>query len=339
MTVDYSDFTLEREFIGYGYDTPDPKWPNGAKVAVNFIVQYNVGAEMSIDEGDETFELYLAELPTGQAKYGQHVRDDMVENQYEYGPRVGVPRLLELLKRHDIPSTWNIYTQALEKTPYWCKAIVASGAELSLGGKRWLDYMQVKPEDEYKMACESIDKLKELTGATPSGWFVDRRSNASISLYAQAMASKGLPLVYSSDNQSDDIPFWTRSPVGDKGLLMLPMSYDISDAKFLLKAKGPCSPVDYYENLMDTFECLYDEGVAGEPKMMTIVLHPHIIGRAARMQWLEKFVQHIKTFPDVWIARRDDIAKHFASVVPYDADKAFGQTPAVPDVPYVAGKV
>jgi hypothetical protein len=99
MTVDYSDFTLEREFIGYGYDTPDPKWPNGAKVAVSFIVQYNVGAEMSIEEGDETFELYLAELPTGQAKYGQHVRDDMVENQYEYGPRVGVPRLLELFKR------------------------------------------------------------------------------------------------------------------------------------------------------------------------------------------------------------------------------------------------
>ncbi|KAK4689462.1 allantoinase, partial [Tremellales sp. Uapishka_1] len=335
--TDLSDFTLEREFIGYGYHTPDPKWPNQAKIAINFIIQYNVGSELSIDEGDDTFELYLAELQMMGA--GEKVRMDMAESQYEYGPRVGVPRLIEMFKRHDLPVTWNMYTLALEKSPYWCKAIVDSGAEITLGGKRWIDYMNVEPEEEDKMIRESIDQLHTLTGdkTLPSGWFTDRRSNASIKLYAQAMADKGLPLLYSSDSCSDDLPFWTSSPVKgqENGLLMMPFSYDVSDLKFNLKGKGPSSPKDYFEHLMDTFECLYEEGIEGEPKMMTVILHPHIIGRAARMWYLERFLEHIKTVPGVWVARRDDIAKHFASVHPYDAKKAFGQTPVIPDVKFV----
>ncbi|EIW68150.1 hypothetical protein M231_05494 [Tremella mesenterica] len=328
MSRDLSDFTLEREFVGYGYKNIDPKWPKGAKIAINFIAQYNVGSERSIELGDAETEYYLTELPI-RAR-GKKGKDDLLENQYEYGTRIGVPRLLDLFKRQGVPLTWNMYTLAMEKVPYWVKPILDSGAEITLGGKRWIDLLDgVSPEEEDSMIRESLDKLQEITGdkTIPAGWFTDRRSNRTIRLYAQAMEDKGLPLLYSSDSCSDDLPFWTKSPVHDKGLLMLPFSYDVSDAKYNLLGNGPNTPQAYFKYLKDTFDILYEEGVDGEPKMMTILLHPHITGRGTRAYWLEQFLEYIKSVDGVWIARRDEIAKHFASVHPYDPKTAFGQTP------------
>jgi len=156
---------------------------------------------------------------------------------------------------------------------------------------------------------------------------VDRRSNLSIKLYALANESRGLPLLYSSDSNSDDLPYWTPSPTGKGGLLMLPLSYDCSDFRFNAKGSGWASPKDYIAHLKDTFDCLYVEGQQGEGRMMTILLHPHIIGRAGRTAWLDTFLQYITSKPDVWITTREKIAEHWTTTFPYDEKKAFGQTP------------
>ncbi|WRT69067.1 uncharacterized protein IL334_006050 [Kwoniella shivajii] len=333
MTVDkYTEEWLEREFVGYGFDQPDPQWPGDAKVCVSFVVQYNMGAELNILEGDSTFCADYLEIPARVPPTG--IRNESNEMMYEYGAREGVPRLLSLFNRYQIPVTWNIFTRALEKAPYWVKPIVESGAELSLGGHRYRDNFYVDPEEEDKLINKSIDVLQDLTGdkELPKGWLVERRSNLSVKLYSMAHAERKLPVVYSSDSCADDVPYWVPSPTKEEGqgLLMVPYSYDCSDLRFKMKGSGWASPKDYFSHLKDTFDCLLEEGEAGEGKMMTILLHPHIIGRPNRIFWLEKFITYVKSKPEAWLARRVDIAEHWVKRFPYNPETAFGQT-KVPD--------
>ncbi|KAK8861207.1 hypothetical protein IAR55_002026 [Kwoniella newhampshirensis] len=327
MAGKYEEDFLEREFVGYGYNTPNPQWPGGAKICVSFIIHYNMGAEESVEEGDPLSCGHLLEIPKNAPKPS---RNENVEMIYEFGGREGVPRLLKLFNKYKAPVTWNIYTRALEKSPYWIKPIVESGAEMSLGGHRYRDHFYLDPKEEDRLINVGIDKLQELTGdkSLPKGWLVERRSNLSIKLYSAAHSSRSLPLLYSSDSCSDELPYWVPSPIKEegKGLLMIPFSYDCSDFRFNARGSGWASPKDYLAHLTDTFDCLYEEGEAGEPKMMTVLLHPHIIGRAGRLHWFEEFLKYITSKPDVWIARRQDIAEHWTKVHPYDEKTAFGQT-------------
>ncbi|CAD6569443.1 MAG: hypothetical protein CYPHOPRED_003377 [Cyphobasidiales sp. Tagirdzhanova-0007] len=314
----YPQLLPEREFIGYGLNKPDPKWPNGAKIAVSFIVNYWYGSEANPELGDKTHEILHLDLPPGATG---PIRNDMNEAQYEYGGREGLPRLLTLFKKYKVPATYNISVQALEIAPYWVQPIMENGGEISCASYRYLDYLHVAPEIEDEHINKSIDSLQKLTGdkSLPKGWFVDRRSNDSQRLYARAHEERGLTLVYSSDSASDELPFWLPSPLKDEGkadpgLLIVPMTHDTSDVKFNV----------------DTFDVLLREGQEGEPKMMTVILHPHIIGHPGRMYFLEKLINYIQEKPDAWIATREDIAKHFASQFPYDPKTAFGQTKQVP---------
>ncbi|WVQ83402.1 hypothetical protein IAT38_005543 [Cryptococcus sp. DSM 104549] len=326
----YEETFLEREFLGYGFNTPDPKWPGGAKICVSFVIQYTMGAEESIPEGDSISSAYLLEIPKTAPRPS---RNEITESMYEFGAREGVPRLLTLFKKYNMPTTWNIYTRALQQAPYWIKPILDSGAEMSLGGHRFRDHMYLDPAEEDKLIGVGIDALQDLTGdkSLPKGWMVERRSNLSVKLYSLAHAERSLPLLYSSDSCSDELPYWVPSPTQKEGegLLMLPYSYDCGDFRFNAKGSGWASPKDYWLHLKDTFDCLYEEGEAGEPKMMTVLLHPHIIGRANRVHWLEYFLKYISEKEGVWVARRQDIAEHWAKEYPYDAATAFGQTKMV----------
>ncbi|KAI5479962.1 hypothetical protein MNV49_002252 [Pseudohyphozyma bogoriensis] len=326
------EWLLEREFIGYGMNPPNPQWPNNSKIAVSIICNYFLGAESTMANGDEGGEPLHCEIPVRVSLKSR--RTDMTESQYEFGGREGMTRLLKCFTKYNVPVTWNISTQALEKDAHWLKPMVDGGHELSCASKRFIDYMHVSPEEEEKHIKEAVDTLQSLTGdkTLPQGWFVDRCSNVTPRLYAREHAARGLPLLYSSDAASDDLPYWVPSPLKDEGkedtgLLVVPHTHDTGDFKFNVAGAGWASPRDFFEHLKDTFDILYSEGEDGEPKMMTVIVHPHIIGRGGRFAYFEEFIKYITSKPDVWIARRDDIAKHWAKTFPYDPKTAFGQTP------------
>jgi len=323
----YTEAWPEREFVGYGMDMPDPQWPHGAKVCVSFIVQYYMGAEPSFLNGDNVTCTELMEIPKTRFSKGRY---ESAEQMIEYGAREGVPRLLSIFKKHNVPVTWNLYTRAIERNPFWIKPIIDSKAEISLGGYRYQDNLHdnITPEEQEAEIQKSIDILHQVTGKTegPAGWFVERRSGLSTKLYSLAHEARKLPLVYSSDSCQDDLPYWTRSPsTAEKGLLMVPFSYDTSDMRFNMRGSGWACPSDWATYLRDTFDCFYEEAAAGEPKMMTIVLHPHICGRPNRAIQLENFIQYAQS-KGAWFARRVDIAKHWQERFPYDPATAFGQT-------------
>ncbi|KAL8280051.1 hypothetical protein RQP46_007632 [Phenoliferia psychrophenolica] len=343
MPSAFPDFLYEREFVGYGMETPDPKWPlpggGTANIAISFCCEYSMGAESSIVHGDAGFESHLTEIPARTPPVPNGTRLDTNESSVEYGAREGVPRLLKLFKKYDMKCTWNICTQALEQSPFWSKELVASPHELCCASKRFLDYSRISPEEESKQIGEAIDSLQKITGDTslPHGWLIDRFSNISPLLYAREHEARQLPLMYSSESSSDELPYWVPSPLAldskekaSTGMLVIPVAHDTGDFKFVAAGSGWGSPKDFYDYLVDTFDTLYEEGEAGEPKMMTVLLHPHIIGRPGRMAYLEKFLQYVSKKDKVWVARRDEIAAHWTKTFPYDAKTAFGQTKQVP---------
>ncbi|KAM0747463.1 glycoside hydrolase/deacetylase [Meredithblackwellia eburnea MCA 4105] len=336
-TRSYAEWIPEREFIGYGYNTPDPKWPAGAKVAVVFAINYNIGAESSPVNGDKYVETSLLEI-------GHTVNDpdrfEMVEGQYEYGGRNGVPRLLSLFKKYNIKTTWNISTHAFTLAPYWAKKLAESGHELSCASKRYIDYFEMDPKEEETHIKEAIETLQSTTGdkTIPKGWCIDRRSNTSQRLYTRAHNDISLPLLYSSDSSADDLPFWLPSPLKDdglkdEGLLIVPFHHECGDMRFNVTGGGFGGPMDFLTMMTEAFDVLYEEGEEGEPKMMTVTLHPHIIGRGSRCYYLEEFIKYIKSKPDVWITTREEVATHWRNTYPYDPKTAFGQTPAPPATP------
>ncbi|EME38215.1 carbohydrate esterase family 4 protein [Dothistroma septosporum NZE10] len=315
-TDKYAEEWLEREFVGYGMEPPNPQWPNDSKVCVSFVVQYYMGAEAGVLNGDEKSCGELLEIPKTPSIKGRY---ESSEQMYEYGAREGVPRLLGLFKKHNTPVTWNFYTRAIERNSYWVKPIVESDAEVSLGGYRWRDNLHddVQPTVEDEEIQKSIEILQRATG--------DKT-------LPKAHKSRQLPLQYSSDSCQDDLPYWIPSPASgpDEGLLMIPFTYDTSDLRFNMRGSGWVCPSDWSTYLKDTFDCFYEEAEAGEPKMMTVVLHPHIVGRPNRTIALESFIKYAQS-KGAWFARRTDIAEHWQNKFPYDAKTAFGQGPAPPE--------
>ncbi|GAA6000181.1 uncharacterized protein JCM10292_004023 [Rhodotorula paludigena] len=321
---------IDREFIGYGLNKPDPQWPGGAKVAVSFVFNLPYGAERSLENGDEGGETMFPDIPIRVQPKGK--RFEMLESAYNYGTREGLPRILRLFAKYNRKATWNVCTQGLAKMPYWVKPLVASPHEISCASKRYIDYLRVEPEVEDAHVQEAIDTLQSLTGdkTLPRGWNIDRCSNISPLLYTRAHADRGFPQPYTSDSTADELPYWVPSPLvfdgkEDKGLLVVPMSLDTGDFRFLDSGSGWASPKHYFEYLCDTFDVLHAEGSAGEPKMMTIQLHPHIIGHGGRLYWLEEFLKYLEgKGADAWVARRDEIADHWAKRFPYDPKTAMG---------------
>jgi len=293
-----------RDMIGYGPTTPDPKWPNGAKIAVQFVINYEEGGENSVLHGDEASEAFLSEIIGAQPWPGE--RHWNMETIYEYGARAGFWRLLRILK--DVPVTVYAVATALARGPEQVAAMQDAGWEIASHGLKWIEYKGYSWEAEKAEMEEAIRLHTEVTGERPKGWYTGRTSMHSVPLAAEEGG-----FTYVADSYADDLPFWQK--FGEQVQLVVPYTLDANDMRFATP-QGFNSSDQFFAYLRDSFDCLYAEGVAGAPKMMSIGLHCRLAGRPGRAVALQKFLDHIRSHPDVWIATRQEIAEHWHATHP-----------------------
>lgn len=296
-----------RDLVGYGEHTPDPKWPGGAQIAVNFVLNYEEGGERSILHGDRTSEVFLHEVPGGTPR--EKMRDEQVESVYDYGSRAGFWRIMRMFRERGLPFTSWAVGMAVARYPGAAKAMHEAGHEVASHGWRWYDYSKVPLATERAHMTLAIAAIRQATGAAPRGWYTGRLSSNTLKLVA---AEKSL--VYASDSYDDDLPYWTT--VGKKPLLMLPYTFDNNDMKFG-QLHGFATGSEFFDHLKDAFDVLYREGAEGAPKMMTVALHCRLIGRPGRAAALARFMDYIQRHDRVWVARRIDIAEHWKTVHPW----------------------
>ena len=285
-----------RDLVGYGSNPPVVEWPGKARIAVSMVVNYEEGAEYSTLDGDahhETNGEVPSPVPLDQ-------RDMFNESFFEYGSRVGVWRLLDLLDRYQAPSTFFCCALALERNPEAARQIVARGHEICGHGYRWEEQHLMSRDQERQSIQKAVESLTRTTGQRPVGWFT--RYGASENTRELVAAEGGF--IYDSGAMNDDIPHYTT--VDGKPWLVVPYSMETNDARFW--RGGLVSVADFYEYLKDTFDCLFQEGL-DHPKMMSVGLHCRIAGRPARSMAVQRFLEYARGFPGVWFARRDEIAR------------------------------
>ena len=285
-----------RDLVGYGPNPPVIEWPGGARIAVSMVVNYEEGAEYSTLDGDshhETNSEVPSPVPPGQ-------RDVFNESFFEYGSRVGVWRLLDLLDRYQAPSTFFCCALALERNPAAAREIVARGHEVCGHGYRWEEHHLMSRDQEHESIRKTVESLTRTTGQRPVGWFT--RYGASINT-RELVATEG-GFIYDSGAMNDDLSYYTT--VNGHPWLVVPYSMETNDARFW--RGGLTSVSDFYEYLKDTFDCLFQEGLH-TPKMMSVGLHCRIAGRPARSMAVQRFLEYARGFPGVWFARRDEIAR------------------------------
>ncbi len=285
-----------RDLVGYGSNPPVVEWPGKARIAVSMVVNYEEGAEYSTLDGDahhETNGEVPSPVPLDQ-------RDMFNESFFEYGSRVGVWRLLDLLDRYQAPSTFFCCALALERNPEAARQIVARGHEICGHGYRWEEQHLMSRDQERQSIHKAVESLTRTTGQRPVGWFT--RYGASENTRELVAAEGGF--IYDSGAMNDDIPYYTT--VDGKPWLVVPYSMETNDARFW--RGGLVSVADFYEYLKDTFDCLFQEGL-DHPKMMSVGLHCRIAGRPARSMAVQRFLEYARGFPGVWFARRDEIAR------------------------------
>ncbi len=294
-----------RDMIGYGPHPPDPRWPGGANVAVQFVLNYEEGAENSVLHGDSASETFLSEVVGAQAFPNRHMS---MESLYEYGSRAGLWRVLRVFDRRQLPLTIFGVALALARNPEAVAAFQARGDEIACHGLRWISYQSVDPEVERKHMAEAVQLMKEVTGEAPLGWYTGRDSPQTRFLVVEHGG-----FLYDSDSYADDLPYWTR--VDGRDHLVVPYTLDTNDMKYVSMSGFP-SGQEFFTYLRDAFDVLYAEGEAGAPKMLSIGLHCRLVGRPARVAALERFLDHIQSHDKVWIARRADIARHWVEHFP-----------------------
>ncbi len=289
--------TPTRDLIGYGAAPPDPRWPGGARVAVQFVVNYEEGAENSVLNGDAGSEAFLSEM-VGAASHPD--RAMAMESLYEYGARAGFWRLHRLFMQRALPVTVFGVARALEMNPAAVEAMLAADWEIASHGLRWIDYQTVSEAVERAHIAEAIALHTRVTGTRPLGWYQGRTSPNT----ARLVAEEG-GFVYDADSYADDLPYWAGSQ------LIVPYTLDANDMKFVVQ-NGFTEGDQFFRYLRDTFEQLRSEG----GRMMSIGLHARIAGRPARALALAKFLDHVVASGDAWVARRIDIARHWTKVHP-----------------------
>ena len=286
---------MERNFVGYGPNVPKIQWPGNAQIAISFVVNYEEGSERSILDGDIHHESN-GEVPS---PVPPDQRDLFNESFFEYGSRVGVWRLLDILDKYGAKATFFSCALAMERNPQVAKQVVERGHEICGHGYRWEEYHSMDRDTEKEAIAKTIESLTQTCGERPLGWFT--RYGASVNT-RELIAEEG-GFIYDSISFNDDLPYFVN--VKDKPWLVLPYSMETNDARFW--RGGLVSTGDFYEYLKDTFDCLYEEGKT-HPKMMSVGLHCRISGRPARSLAVEKFLGYVNNFPNVWIAPRIDIA-------------------------------
>lgn len=294
-----------RDFIGYGPNPPDPKWPGGARLAVNFVVNYEEGSEPSIQDGEGYTETGLTESST--SSIGLKGRDLAAESMFEFGSRVGFWRLQRAFLERGLPFTVFGCALALERNPLAAEAIRAAGYDVCCHGWRWVRHFQLTEAEEREHIQKAIKSLEQTVGERPAGWYC--RYGPSTNTRRLLVEEGGFS--YDSDYYGEELPFWQT--VDGKPHLVVPYSLTNNDGKY---AAGMVHSDQWFGLVRDAFDVLYREG-ATQPKMMSIGLHQRLIGHPGRMAGLWRFLDHVQKHPDVWVTRRLDIAKHWIRTWPY----------------------
>ena len=295
-----------RDLIGYGPNPPQADWPDGAKIAVQFVINYEEGGENCILHGDEASEAFLSEIVGAEAWVGE--RHLSMESIYEYGSRVGIWRLLKLFEKKQIPLTVFAVAMALERNPAVAEAVMKAGHEICSHGHRWINYRDVPEDVERQHLEQAIEIITRLTGERPLGWYTGRTGMNTRRIVAEEGG-----FLYDADDYSDDLPFWTIA--ADKPHLVVPYTLDVNDMRFATP-QGFNSGDQYFAYLRDSFDTLYEEG-EDTPRMMSIGLHCRLAGRPGRIRALAKFIDHAQSHSGVWFCRRVDIARHWRNHHPY----------------------
>jgi putative urate catabolism protein len=293
--------TYARDMIGYGRRGYDPKWPDKAVVAVQFVVNYEEGGENSILHGDAASEAFLSEIVGAQPWPGR--RHMNMESIYEYGSRAGFWRLHSLFTERGIDVTVFGVAMALDRNPEAVAAMKDANWEIATHGLRWIDYAEFSETAEREHLRQAIELHRKTTGERPLGIYVGRTSEHSVAL---AAAEGGF--VYSADSYADDLPYWIDSPRGP--FLIVPYTLDANDMRFAT-AQGFNSGDQFFAYLKDSFDTLYAEGEKGAPKMMSVGLHCRLAGRPGRAAALARFLDYVGSKDRVWLPRRVDIAWHW----------------------------
>jgi len=302
-----------RDMIGYGAHPPHARWPGGARIALQIVLNYEEGAESSVLHGDAGSETFLSEITGAQSFPMRHMS---MESLYEYGSRAGLWRLLRLFRERHIPVTIFGVAMALERNPAAVEAMLADGHEIASHGWRWISYQQVDEATEREHIERAVSTIRRLTGSAPEGWYTGRDSPNTRRLVVEHGG-----FVYDADSYADDLPYWVEVETGNgvSPHLVVPYTLDTNDMRFST-AQGFNSGGQFYAYLRDAFNMLYAEGdPAGldAPKMLSIGLHCRIAGRPGRLAALARFLDHVRRHEPVWIARRIDIARHWMATHPH----------------------
>ncbi len=306
-----------RDLIGHGADPPHARWPGGARIAVQFVLNYEEGAENSVLHGDAASETFLSEIVGAQAYDSRHLS---MESMYEYGSRAGVWRILREFDARQLPLTVFGVGMALERYPALVAEFMSRGHEIASHGLRWIHYQNLPEAIEREHMAEATRLLHRLTGGQwPLGWYTGRDSPNTRRLVVEHGG-----YAYDSDYYGDDLPFWTSVTKADGSSvphLVVPYSLDTNDMRFV-QAQGFNTGEHFFGYLRDSFDALYAEGdPAGldRPKMMSVGMHCRLLGKPGRIGSLRRFLDHVQSHEGVWIARRIDIARHWRATHPHDA--------------------
>ena len=302
-----------RDMVGYGRAVPHADWPGRARIAVQFVLNYEEGGERCVLDGDATAETFLSEIIGAPAFPARHMT---MESIYEYGSRAGVWRILREFERRALPLTVFGVATALERNPEATAAFVALGHEIACHGWRWIHYQDVDAATEAMHMQRAVEIQMRLTGEAPAGWYTGRDSPNTRRLVVEHGG-----FLYDSDNYGDDLPFWTvvRTQGGREiPHLVVPYTLDANDMRFAAPSAYVTAD-SFFTYLRDAFDVLYAEG-AEAPRMMSIGMHCRLLGRPGRFVALQRFLDHVAAHDRVWVARRIDIARHWTARHPFVAN-------------------
>ena len=304
-----------RDLVGYGRNPPHPQWPGQARVALQFVLNYEEGGENAVLHGDGGSEQFLSEMFNPPSFTERHMS---MEGIYEYGSRVGVWRILREFEKRGLPLTVFGVGMALQRHPELTAAFVELGHEIACHGWRWISYQNLDEATEREHMRLGLDAIEKLTGNRPLGWYTGRDSPQTRRLVADDGG-----LLYDSDYYGDDLPFWMKVKRTDGAVvprLVVPYTLDTNDMRFSLP-QGFAQAEDFFIYLRDSFDALYAEGDPNgqnAPKMMSIGMHCRLLGRPGRLVALQRFLDHVAKHDKVWVCRRVDIARHWQVTHPYN---------------------
>ena len=299
-----------RDLAGYGRDLPNVCWPGGARIAVQFVLNFEEGGENNVLHGDPHSEQFLSEIIGAPAFAARHMS---MESIYEYGSRAGVWRILREFEKRNLPLTVFGVAMALERNPEVTAAFVEFGHEIACHGLRWIHYQEIGEATEREHMRLAVETMRNVTGQAPQGWYTGRDSPNTRRLVVEHGG-----FTYDSDNYGDDLPFWTEvtTSTGEtRPHLVVPYALDTNDMRFATP-QGFNTGDDFFNYLRDAFDVLYAEGEE-HPRMLSIGMHCRLLGRPGRMRALQRFLDHIGTHNNVWVCRRIDIANHWVKHHPH----------------------